>query len=551
MDEDPLPSSVHATTVPDSPIFDPRVNALKSSSPPPLFSENDSLDTADVTNYESPREKRKRAGTWWQTGPRGAPKRRQFNRNFDSGVYMMSDDSEVSVPASSALSHLGFHDSPDIPSDPPVPEHTEQQDEGFEHKTRSMGDCEARFYRAIHCGLDSNKLYYNFAGFDIWDHQLHHLHMLNQIVTVPPDVDIEVPAEGQYRSMIPEIQLNISSNNLRRLSPTLFQLQYLTSLTLRHNSIQRLPPQIKQLTNLSRLDLCYNSITALPCELLSLCAPQGKLVSVSLAGNPLVKVSCFSIVEYRKTKSTLTEDYYKDMSLAERYSSLYHQAQDQSSALLQSSLAGMLRYAEVERNEIKDHHGYSQYNRTPFPGLLLISATTAAYYDRTGRLLQNSPCLPRRVSCGNSRVHPQTALMTHTSLGTDGVPDVWFDRPSSSRVPSLATLSVVKAFQTEPDRVREEVGYYVDGSVPPFVEAALEKAEENEALRFKPLRSCHSCGRDYIVPRAEWLEGWVFQQEVIPIKIAVCSWGCVPDSVAMRPKPLKWLDSPGVGFSWL
>jgi hypothetical protein len=58
MDEDPLPSVSHATgaSIPNSPFLDPRFHALKSSSPPPLFSENDSLDTADVTNYESPRE---------------------------------------------------------------------------------------------------------------------------------------------------------------------------------------------------------------------------------------------------------------------------------------------------------------------------------------------------------------------------------------------------------------------------------------------------------------------------------------------------------------
>ncbi|KAJ4344751.1 uncharacterized protein N0V89_012495 [Didymosphaeria variabile] len=543
MHEDPLPSSAHATNL-DSPLLDPRYSALKSSSPPPLFSENDSLDTADVTNYESPRDKRKRAGTWWQTGPRGAPKRRQFNRNFDSGVYMMSDDSEASAPASSAISYLGFDSTSDIPSDPPAPESLEHSDEGIEPTTKSTSAWEARISRVIQQGLDSNEMHYNLQSYYIQDDELHQLGMLNQIVTVPPGIDVDVPAEGQYRSMIPEIHVNLSLNELSRLSPTLFNLQYLTSLTLRHNAIEAIPPQIKELTNLKTLDLCYNLIHTLPCELLSLCTSQGQgsLMRLELAGNPLY--------EFNNTGQTA----YLNVALA--------MARSKSPTEVLSTLAQrepkvsamMLRCTELEWSEFEGHHLYTPPSvkvddvSLVQDTLFLIHRTTASYYDHTGRLLKGSPALPMREqpdqNCDTSPSASQSAILTHTSLGAVGIPDIWFDRPSSFRVPSLATLSLVKAYNTEPDRVREEVDYYVGGSIPGGVEATLAKAEENDASMFKPLRSCHCCGRDYIVPRAEWIEGWFFQQQILPIKVAVCSWACVPDIIAKRPEPWKWTDIP-------
>ncbi|KAL1595879.1 hypothetical protein SLS60_009569 [Paraconiothyrium brasiliense] len=541
MDEDPLPSSARATNL-DSPLLDPRYSALKSSSPPPLFSENDSLDTADVTNYESPREKRKRAGTWWQTGPRGAPKRRQFIRNVDSGVYMMSDDSEASAPASSAISYLGSDSNCDIPSDPPAPESSEHSDEGIEPTTKSMSVWEARIYRVIQGGVDAGEMHYNLQKHFIEDDELHHLGALNQIVTVPPGIDADVPAEGQYRSMIPEIHLNLSTNKLCRLAPTLFHLQYLTSLTLRHNAIEAIPPQIKELTNLQTLDLCYNSIHTLPCELLSLCASQGQgsLKRLELAGNPLYEFSTRLAIYLH-----VAMNIRKANAPAGLLTLFARNRTQQVSAM-------MLRCAEHNGSEFEGHHLYSPPSvKADDAGLtqetlFLISRTTASYYDHTGRVLRGSPVLPtQKHSVENNDVPPsasQSAILTHTSLGAAGVPDVWFDRPSSSKTPSLATLSLVKAYNTEPDRVREEIDYYVGGSIPGGVEATLAKAEENKASMFKPLRCCHCCGREYIVPRAEWIEGWFFQQQVLPIKVAVCSWACVPDIIAKRPEPLNWTD---------
>lgn len=546
MDEDPLPSLSHATratTTPNSPFLDPRFHALKSSSPPPLFSENDSLDTADVTNYESPREKRKRAGTWWQTGPRGASKRRQFNRNFDSGVYMMSDDSEVCEPATSVRSHLGFDSTSDISSDPPpVPWPSDNQDEGIEHTSGSMSTAEARLCRAVQHYLDYSTKYLIF-NFGLQDHELHHLRHLNQIIHLPPGDDIEVPAEGQYRSMIPEIHLDLSWNKLRYLSPTLFQLQHLTTLTLRHNHIASVPPQIKDLTSLQTLDLCHNSILELPCELLALCAMSGpgRLTRLELAGNPICEFS------EKKLSEMLSDVGLQSMETTDGHMFTVS-ARHRTMHRIRDSIREI---TNMDWSVFEAHHLYTpslMKENTSNPSvsdddvwdheLFLVCRTAASYYNQAGWHVGNSPVLPAQHQHQGYR-YTRPSYVTHTPPSPGSAPEVWFDRPSSTKVHSLATLSLVMAYRTEPDRVRAELEYCNGGIIPPQVEDVMAKAQENQVSMFKPLRSCHCCGRDYIVPRAEWIEEWFFQRQIIPFRVTVCSWACVPDAIAKKPEPLR------------
>lgn len=541
MDEDPLPAASHATALAgSSPLFSPQFHALKSSSPPPLFSEDNSIDSADATIYESPRLKRKRVGTWWQTGARAAIKRRQFARNFDSGVHMMSDDSDLSAVSSGLRSSFGFDGGPDIPSDPPAPEH---QDEGVERSTQTMTDPEHQFYNSIQSAVEENATSYIFMDSGIKDSWLPHLNMLNQVVAIPPDASTEVPDEGQYRSMEPQLHLNLAQNVLCRLSPTLFNLQYLTGLTLRQNAIKNLPPQIAQLTNLRTLDLCYNMIRTLPCELLSLCQPQGKLASLALAGNPLCEMGDM----HDGTHFEIDKRLDSKLDHLTAFSALANASG--GTRFPEDFLARELRY-KLSRTDFYGHHLFTPTSSDDDTSALLylVSRTTAAYYDQTGRLVNGCPPLPMQEEASH---HPkfgprtQPGLMIHTSIGAHNVPATWFNAPSRSKVPSLFTRSLITAYnfcEGQPEAVREELSAYMGTSdvMPLNAEINLEVGDHNIAEFYKPLRDCHCCGKEYIVPRAEWIEGWYFDQQVVPIRLAVCSWGCVPDIIAKRPGPLKW-----------
>ncbi|KAI9209189.1 uncharacterized protein BJ171DRAFT_485698 [Polychytrium aggregatum] len=64
-----------------------------------------------------------------------------------------------------------------------------------------------------------------------------------------------------------KIQLYLSKNSLRRLSPSLFMLQNLSVLSLRDNRLQFIPPEIGLLQNLRELCVGNNELQFLPVEL--------------------------------------------------------------------------------------------------------------------------------------------------------------------------------------------------------------------------------------------------------------------------------------------
>ncbi|ORX54041.1 outer arm dynein light chain 1 [Hesseltinella vesiculosa] len=80
------------------------------------------------------------------------------------------------------------------------------------------------------------------------------------------------------------LQLYLFDNRLHTLSPTLFQLENLTVLSLRHNYLTMIPPAIVHLSELVELSVGNNCLTFLPGEITQL--PKLSLLSVS--PNPLL-----------------------------------------------------------------------------------------------------------------------------------------------------------------------------------------------------------------------------------------------------------------------
>ena len=54
---------------------------------------------------------------------------------------------------------------------------------------------------------------------------------------------------------------------IRNLSPTLWQLDFLTALFLNDNNLTKIPPEISKLAQLKHLDLSSNKLRSLPSEL--------------------------------------------------------------------------------------------------------------------------------------------------------------------------------------------------------------------------------------------------------------------------------------------
>jgi hypothetical protein len=224
---------------------------MKSSSPVPTFS-CDAEDAADGSNYNSLHIPKKRQGTWFDDAP---TKKTRMMRNFDSGVYMLSD-------GASSSDSLPHHTAPfAVPVSAPRPSVPEQQ---------------RAFEKELDAGLDMSAEIQDFSGLDLVDANIGRIGELDSIIKNLPDrghLD-----KGQYRSLVPRLHVDLSNNRLCRLRPALFTLQHLQSLNLVNNNITELPPDIGRLSKLNFLNIGHNPIHWLPYECLALL--QGYLTIV-------------------------------------------------------------------------------------------------------------------------------------------------------------------------------------------------------------------------------------------------------------------------------
>ncbi|KAF1836793.1 hypothetical protein BDW02DRAFT_566718 [Decorospora gaudefroyi] len=590
-----IPSSPpRASTMdpPSSPFFEPEHHPFtqKSSSPPPFFSSDDSRDSIDVTNYQSPRiYKNKRKGTWWDnhgsvyTTPEC--KKTKISRNFDSGIYMLSDATESSddiVPQ---------HISPFPLAIDATGEHTTEMDDEQELPTAmdttpdladDMSAAESAFNQVISQGVDNNVEDYDFENQDLTDTDINRIGDLAQIIRDPPVYDSEIPAPGQYRSLVPEHHINLSRNKLYRLVPTLFNVQFLTSLTLRNNQIEELPQAIGKLANLETLNVSLNQIMYLPFEIVQLLAPHGKLDRLVTMGNPLLEPMSFQRFQTTDYVKAEQEAMYEldalpiDLVREDARAQIQYLYNSLPSCEDRDQAVWRIRYFESWANsfdggddarECETQEDMGFYPHHPSLDLLslddeavmdcaprYIARTMVAYYDQAGWLMDRSPVLPIRST---PRTDPSNQLANHTSAslqglasgtekypvivetdqGTYGLPTSNpYTPPSTLSVPSLFATTLHFALQT--DTPKETGLKIIEGiyDIPRRVEAVLERAEHNDKGGYGIFRTCHSCRKEYVVARAEWIEFWSAGFGVfVPVRVAVCSWGCVPRQMVGRP----------------
>jgi hypothetical protein len=541
MDNDTaFPSSPpHATAYdpPSPPFFESRpyygAYSPKSSSPAPIFSSDDSHESHDVTNYESPRVKNKRKGAWYETD-RGEssmttpePKKSRIARNNDSAIYMLSDMSASSVNL--------------------IPEHHVPfpfADGGCDVEQPRTSAAEALFSSRLREGLEKDSQSYDFTNMDLTDGDIKYVSDLSSVINNPPDPGNDLPVESQYRSMAPELFVNFANNNLRRLTPSLFHLEHLTSLTLRNNDIEELPPQIGQLRNLKALDVSLNKLRQLPFELIRLAHPFGKLERITTMGNPLLQPVPWTI-ENESLMSATVPDSGLIQSMGKRksiFDELQHKYADDARAVTD---VWRIRLCEIwigltsrPRRRIftaaaNNPAGLFAHHPEPvvedsLASMRHMARTLVTYYDQAGVVVKGSPTLP----ISNSDDYP---IIIETRRGTWGVPkSPIYSPPAPSRVASLATSCLNVALKQE---TLEETTHKIGEPVPFDIAAILSRAARNDAgLRYGYFRQCHVCQKDYIVARAEWIELWANNSSIFPLSVKVCSWGCVPTEMTKQPE---------------
>lgn len=571
MDFDEAPPSsppLACTTMdlPPNPFFERKYTAFttKSSSPPPVFSSDDSRESVDVTNYESPRiHKNKRKGAWWDSreSAHTTPevKKTKFERNFDSGIYMLSDatNSSEELPPPQYISPYNMRSKMPLKR---APNPNASDDEDMNMGSTSAPTAEQAFVQQMDHGIARNQESYDFDGQGLEDSDIRHIGNLKTVISDPPVHDTELPTAGQYRSLLPKLQIHLSKNKLCRLVPSLFDLADLTGLYLRQNEIEELPQQISRLTKLETLDVSLNKLKYLPFDVISLLSPHGNMTRLTFMGKDLLQPMSshrFSVADYQKQEQASlhhTDSLPLDEVREDASSQLAHLYQTLATCKDRDQAVWRIRYFESwtnsfgggddtwECNVEQDVGFYPHHPSLPLDvmndGQVLahapryIARTLVSYYDQGGNVLKGSPRLP----CSNEEEYP---VIVETNQGTYGVPSSpWFTPPSTSKMSSLVTASLYRGLRsTNIGTIRA----FLDSDFLPVVEAILSQAEENAADGYGLFRRCHTCHKEYIVARAEWIEFWSRGGEFVPLKASVCSWGCVPVSMVQRPqKELAW-----------
>ncbi|CAK7563118.1 MAG: hypothetical protein SEPTF4163_000977 [Sporothrix epigloea] len=230
--------------------------------------------------------------------PRCGRKRRTFERQFDSGVYMdretttenddnVDDAPDAATAGCSSPSHSRARDPPSPTGQAnsaflPLPARQQRVFQRVPSLAVDSIEQKARviIQECIEFGDDRISL----IGLGLTALSNATIEPLSGLVPIPV-----VTAGVAFEQKDPKLKVFLSSNNLTRLPGALFQLEHLTVLSLRGNGLVELPPAIGQLRNLKSLNVSLNKLQTLPAELLPLIRTSGKgglLTELLLYPNP-------------------------------------------------------------------------------------------------------------------------------------------------------------------------------------------------------------------------------------------------------------------------
>ncbi|KAF4335327.1 Leucine Rich repeat domain protein [Fusarium beomiforme] len=244
-------------------------SAFNNSSDPAIFSSDD--DPA-LDNYVEGRRKKRYIGSWFQQHPTSSdstfneihvPKqRRQWTRQADSGVFLGSDGNESDV----------LETVPEVPK-PRLPQ--------LDRVVRRVSRAEQVARDRVRACLDAGEETVDFWSLGLEDISNDTISPLSQFTCIPV-----VTKDVAFEQKDPELKIYMAQNRLTRVPGAIFDLTYLTILSLRHNKLTELPPAIAKLNNLKELNLSHNRLRHLPAELLELFAPDSKLDKLVVHPNP-------------------------------------------------------------------------------------------------------------------------------------------------------------------------------------------------------------------------------------------------------------------------
>lgn len=451
--------------------------------------------------------------------PRPSKKRRTFERQFDSGVWMggkegiaegdegeEEDMLEVAMAESppppsqsSTSSQLSLAPPPAAPLQTDFPPPPPRQRRVFQRvPSLAVNSAEEKARRIVQECIEAGDDKISLIGLGLTALSNATVEPLSGLVPIP------VVTEGvAFEQRDPKLKLFLSSNNLMRLPGALFQLQHLTVLSLRGNGLTELPPSIGQLRNLKSLNVSLNKLQSLPAELLPLIRTYGqggRLTELLVHPNP----------------------YFSPEA----------------------------KEGEEEEAPRSVRHIGDRPTR--------VARSPVHYMDSWGKTWSSFTLEP--AALGACNLIPTEELTTTSKPPTDNT------AAATSRVPTLVSLAMEACYRTPQ---LPQLADMLPPEAPPRLARQLGKTQ---ALRDSGGSTCSVCShgqsppRPMVAPMTAWLEWWEFGKpdvnvtysqatavsgvtrtaqdaggdaprpaplqeseiEVLPFMWRGCSWGCVP-----------------------
>lgn len=489
-----LPTTSSALPTRKRPLPD-HDNSLSSD---PLFSEEPS--EADQTEYEGPKRKRMVKGPWWilrrKSSQQPNPHAKDDFRNADSGVWLGSDESIDSL-----LSNARDLDVPDrLPTSssacqPPSLSQGERIAAGI------IGGC-----------VDAGREMVDLSGLGLGHISSETLKPLHQLIRQSHSTLTEPPSEDEFVALTPSIKLFLSRNQLRTLPSELFRLDNVVVLSLRGNELQELPHSIARLGKLNELNIAGNNIRWLPWELKRFLEGQREHNQVIVRPNPLIEPTKIDGPSPLSGMPVDANDNDEDLSrrrdTREYLEELRKPYLERGPLDIRAEMELRLKLGRLPRIQyMKEASSAEREVHLGREVLIYLASSSIQWFGVDGAPLRN--------------VGQDQSSYAATLNPFAGAPET----AASSFAPSLFELafrSVQKACNLQ-ELVPE---------IPPTVRVAFEALARGVDFG-NP--ACSTCGRAFIVARAEWIEYWhhgpplqteLRQENILPFMRRVCSWRC-------------------------
>ncbi|RFU28154.1 hypothetical protein B7463_g8187, partial [Scytalidium lignicola] len=490
----------------------------------PIFS---SEDDPSVDNYNHNRQKRRYRGPWYRQQVASDPPnqeldqdqpntdrkvKRTLERQYDSGVWLGSDFTDNDEVVDGLGPVNGFLNSRF---------HTRQV--GLPRLNREISPSpEELAQRQIEMCLDTGNetIDLSYVKFVLLSSKLiiapssHSLTTISNTTIRPLASFACIPRitsinEGIFSPLVPHLKIFLSSNSLTTLPGELFNLDRLSVLSLRGNLLQELPSTIGNLCNLSELNISQNFLRYLPYEILNLFSQGSQLRSFQIHPNPF-------IAPEDSDSEHINKDADTDV-MAERY---------------------------IQARGLGPWH--------PQWHLEYKGRTETRYFSIDGDIFKG-PIFPGDINEKYAVARSEQTTGFASQISGNSVPFVSnFDFPPSesgylSRAPSLIEASLVAC--TKSLQLPYLQTFLPDDS-PEKLHTLLSRAAISKASGGN---KCTICGRNYIIPRTEWIEWWRITrlaednrmpttlrqtenfrdiiESTVPLIRRGCSWLCGPEDL--------------------